>query len=167
MSMASTRDRVTVLHSIPGRLRLRLPDRSDSASLIDALGATPGIVSSSWSSRTRTLLVRYAPDTITANAISETVGRHTRAAVDDRQIAISKPADVTLGAAVTQAVGDLDQRVRQTSRGIVSLGSLVPLGLVVWAAAELLRGRAAPLAWSSALWYAHGLFRDYNLPRSD
>ena len=26
------------------------------------------------------------------------------------------------------------------------------------------RGRAAPLSWSSALWYAHGLFRDYNLP---
>jgi hypothetical protein len=24
----------------------------------------------------------------------------------------------------------------------------------------------APLAWSTALWYAHGLFRDYSLPAS-
>ena len=36
--------------------------------------------------------------------------------------------------------------------------------LTLWAARELLRGRTAPLAWSSALWYAHGLFRDYALP---
>ena len=53
------------------------------------------------------------------------------------------------------------------SRGdAVGLGSLVPVALTVWAARELLLGRAGPLAWSTALWYAHGLFRDYNTPAS-
>jgi hypothetical protein len=40
----------------------------------------------------------------------------------------------------------------------------VPLALTIWAGREILRGHAAPLAWSSALWYAHGLFRDYSVP---
>jgi len=50
------------------------------------------------------------------------------------------------------------------SGGALTLGMLVPAVLTLWAARELLRGRAAPLAWSSALWYAHGLFRDYAFP---
>ena len=33
-----------------------------------------------------------------------------------------------------------------------------------WALIEVVRGRTGPLAWSTALWYAHGLYRDYSLP---
>ena len=47
------------------------------------------------------------------------------------------------------------------TRGAVGLGGLVPSALILWAVAEVVRGRVRPLAWSSALWYAYGLFRDY------
>jgi hypothetical protein len=48
----------------------------------------------------------------------------------------------------------------------MGLGGLLPLALGGWAVAELVRGRTGPLAWSTALWYAHGLYRDYSIPPS-
>ena len=77
-----------------------------------------------------------------------------------------RPTRPTLGTAVAGAAGEIDRRLRAVTRDAVGLGSLVPVALTVWAARELLLGRAAPLAWSTALWYAHGLFRDYNTPAS-
>jgi hypothetical protein len=74
----------------------------------------------------------------------------------------------TLATTVTSAVGELDARIARGTRGTVGLGLLVPAALTLWAGLEILRGRAAPLVWSSALWYAHGLFRDYLIsPRED
>jgi hypothetical protein len=64
--------------------------------------------------------------------------------------------------AVTGTVGALDARVRLATGGIAGLGTLIPLALALWAARELMLGRVGPLSWSSALWYAHGLFRDYS-----
>jgi hypothetical protein len=57
----------------------------------------------------------------------------------------------------------MNRQLAQATSGTIDLASGIPLLLVGWAALELVRGRTAPLAWSSALWYAHGLFRDYNL----
>jgi hypothetical protein len=72
-----------------------------------------------------------------------------------------------LVSAATGAFHELNEEVRRRTRGTLTLGSLLPVALGAWAVLELVRGRAAPLAWSSALWYAHGLFRDYNTPAAD
>jgi hypothetical protein len=56
--------------------------------------------------------------------------------------------------------------VRQVSRGTLGLATLLPAALIGWALVEVLRGRTGPLTWSTALWYAHGLYRDYSLPTS-
>ena len=74
----------------------------------------------------------------------------------------SWPGQIQTAAAVTSLAQDVNARVTRASGGLVTLGALVPLALTVWAAGEVLRGRTGPLAWSTALWYAHGLFRDYN-----
>ena len=63
-----------------------------------------------------------------------------------------------------QLFGEVDERVQHATRGLVGLSGLLPVALTAWALAEVVRGRAAPLAWTSALWYAHGLFRDYQVP---
>ncbi len=60
----------------------------------------------------------------------------------------------------------MDRRVRRATRDMIGLGGVVPAALAIWAVRELMLGRTAPLAWSTALWYAHGLFRDYNTPPS-
>jgi hypothetical protein len=60
-------------------------------------------------------------------------------------------------------VSTLNARVARATGGRLDLAVLVPMALTAWAVRELLRAHVAPLAWSSALWYAHGLFRDYTL----
>jgi hypothetical protein len=65
---------------------------------------------------------------------------------------------------VREIVGEVDQRVQRTTRGLVGLSTLMPLMLATWGISQVVRGRATPLSWSSALWYAHGLTRDYHVP---
>ena len=61
----------------------------------------------------------------------------------------------------TKTVTELNARVGRATRGRLDLGVLVPLALAIWAVRQLLRSEVPPLSWSSALWYAQDLFRDY------
>jgi len=61
-------------------------------------------------------------------------------------------------------MSELNSSVDHLTGGVLDLRTLAPLALVAWALLEIVRGKAGPLAWSAALWYAHGLFRDYTLP---
>jgi Heavy metal associated domain 2 len=165
-------DHLRVAHDIPGRLRVRVPPDVPVEGLAAAIAAEPGITNCAWSPRTRSMLVLYRPDSIGSRDIVQSIARHTgadapSATAASRETAAPRDADTLLGVAVRDAFGELDDRVRSTTRGLVSLGGLVPLTLLAWAVREVLRGRAAPLAWSSALWYAHGLFRDYNASPSE
>ena len=154
-----------VAHDIPGRLRLRLPVDVSVEGLIDAVAAQPGVQACTWSPRTRSLLVVYRPGSVTAAGILETIAHHTLLTVDPDGASseASRPAvrGHALAHGVRDAARDLDHRVRRVTRGVVGLGGLVPSALILWAVAEVVRGRVRPLAWSSALWYAYGLFRDY------
>jgi len=158
-----------VAHAIPGRLRLRVPVGVSVEGLIDAVAAQPGVQACTWSPRTRSLLVVYRPESASAAGILETVARHTSLAVaDDGESPLaSKPAEAgdTLARGVRDAARELDHRVRRVTRGVVGLGGLLPTLLVFWAVGEVVRGRVRPLAWTSALWYAHGMFRDYVVER--
>jgi len=158
-----------VAHDIPGRLRLRLPLGAATDGLTAAVTAEPGVVSCTWSERTRSLLVLYEPGHGDRPAILDVVrvsgAAHPTASANGAAPAAARPEPgALLVAGVRQVVGEIDQRVQRVSRGLVGLGTLLPLGLVSWAAAQIARGRATPLSWTSALWYAHGLVRDYQEP---
>lgn len=160
-----------VVHDLPGRLRVRLPGEAAGEALAEAMRQEPGVVDCSWSPRTRGLLVRYRPgesDGVTlAGALSRRAGmeapRYGTAAEPGR--ADGTPG-ATLESGLREAARTLDASVQRATRGTIGLSGLLPLALVGWALAELVRGRGAPLAWSSALWYAHGLYRDYAAPPS-
>ena len=152
---------LTVVHHVAGRLRVRIPAGAHTEGLVDAVTARPGVLSAAWSPRTRGLLV-VQDRAVDATGILEAIAAHTGAD------AITSPAAAigtrpTLAAAVTSLTQEVNARVTRASGGLVTLGALAPLALTVWAAREVLRGHARPLAWSSALWYAHGLIRDYHL----
>jgi len=159
---------VRIVHDIPGRLRVRLPASADGAGVAERVRGLAGVEHCAWSPRTEGLLTVYGPpasaDTI-IQAVRDATGldADTDAATPSTAAPDARP---TLGTAVAGAVGEIDRRLRAVTRDAVGLGSLVPVTLTVWAARELLLGRAGPLAWSTALWYAHGLFRDYNTPAS-
>jgi hypothetical protein len=156
-----------VVHNIPGRLRLRLPAAAEAEGLTEAVEAKSGVTGCTWSPRTRSLLVRYQPEHVNAADIAASVARHAGLTVP-RDIGASSDvltsrveAGTSLATGVRAAVGELDHRVQRATRGVVGLAGLAVVSLTAWALGEIVRGRARPIAWSSALWYAHGLFRDY------
>lgn len=162
---------LAVVHQLPGRLRIELPADARTDGLPAAVTALPGVIAASWSPTTRRLLVRYDPDAIEAAAVLDAVAAHAGAtvpeAVDAAPAAASADGRPTLATTVTALFGDVNERVSRLTGGALTLGALVPAALTLWAAREIIRGRTAPLVWSSALWYAHGLFRDYNVPTRD
>jgi hypothetical protein len=158
----------SVVHDIPGRLRLRLPPGANADGARQALGAESGVQACEWSPRTRSLLVLYDRDRTSGSTIVDAVARVTGLDAsmppggDTATTEVAPAGTLTLG--VRDMFSDLDQRIQRTTRGLIGLRGVLPTALAAWALTEIIRGRAAPLAWSSALWYAHGLFRDYQLP---
>lgn len=158
-----------VVHSSPGRLRVRVPAGAPAEELAEAVMREAGVVGSRWSARTRSLLVLYRLDAADANTLTDSVARltGTRREVAPNGLGHetgSAGAGATVTGGLREAARVLDQGVQRTTRGALGLGGLLPGALIGWAVIEMARGRTGPLAWSTALWYAHGLYRDYSLP---
>ena len=154
---------VSIVHDIPGRLRLRLPPGASITGLSDVIDRLNGAQSSVWSPRTRSLLIRYDPSVLSPAEITRAVAEHAdldAPATSDDPGGESRRAPVV--AAVLDVFNGLNERVTGRTRGRLDLGLLVSVGLVLWAGRQLLRGPVTSLSWTSALWYAHGLFRDYS-----
>jgi len=156
-----------VVHDIPGRLRLRVPPDGTTDGLSEAILREPGVVGCTWSPRTRSLVVRYRAEETDVTAVTETVARLAGAEIGKGAPSPQPgPAEAgsTLGLGLRDAARVLDERFKHATRGTIGLAGLLPAVLVGWALAEVVRGRTGPLTWSTALWYAHGLYRDYSVP---
>jgi Heavy metal associated domain 2 len=164
MSLGAVHETLEVVHRIPGRLRVRVPPAADAAHLSEAVSQLPGVTSAAWSPLTRGLLVLYDPERADEAAIVAAIADHVQVDVSSPAQASANGVRPTLAATVTSLFSAVDARVAGATGGALALGVVVPALLTLWAAREVLRGRAGPLRWSSALWYAHALFRDYALP---
>src|SRR5262245_7787735 len=167
MPSDAAHETLEVVHRIPGRLRFRIPPTVDAAHLSDAVSALPGVRSVAWSPLTRGLLVLYDRERADEEAIVSAIADHAQVDVTSPAAPSTNGDRPSVAGAVSSVLGAVNARVTGATGGALTLGVLVPAVLTLWAARELLRGRAAPLAWSSALWYAHGLFRDYALPHRE
>ena len=154
---------VRIVHEIPGRLRLRLPPGADTAGLQGVIDGLNGVQSSVWSPRTRSLLIRYDPGVLTSAEIARAVAEH--ADLDPPAPSAEPGSDESrspVASAIVDTFNGLNERIARRTRGRVDLPMLMSVGLVLWAGRQLLRGPVTALSWTSALWYAHGLFRDYS-----
>jgi hypothetical protein len=147
-------------------MRFRGPARSMSEELVEAVGGLTGVQGCHRSTRTGSLLVTFDPNTITADAIAEAVVEH--AGIGEKLVDLARDGaprasngQGAFAAGVTQTVSALDQQLQRKTRGFIGLSGLVPGMLILWAVRQIALGRANPLSWTSALWYAHGIFRDY------
>jgi hypothetical protein len=153
---------VRIVHDIPGRLRLRLPRGTSATGVQDVVDRLNGAHGSVWSPRTRSLLIRYDAGVLTRAEIARAVAEH--ADLDLQAPSENSPPDdgrPVVATAVASVFNNFNERVARRTRGRLDLGLLVSVGLVLWAGRQLLRGPVTSLSWTSALWYAHGLFRDY------
>ena len=123
-----------------------------------------GVTACEWSPRTRSLLVRYQPERTAPDPVLAVIGHH--AGVPAARPRAATPGEPLLATAVRDVIADVNGRVSRWTGGALDLAARLPLSLTLWALREIGRGQVAPLAWSTALWYAHGLFRDYSRPAS-
>ena len=157
---------LAIVHDIPGRLRVRLPSAARTEGLTEAVEAVSGVTACAWAPRTRSLLIGYQADRVTPVALLDALIAHTGVGLAENSPTVNGHAQPPIAALVVDSVGDLNHRIHRASSGRMTLGLVVPLGLTLWAVFAIMRGPIRPLAWSTALWYAHGLFRDYALPPS-
>jgi hypothetical protein len=152
---------IRIAHDIPGRLRVRLPPGASADGLTDVLERMNGVHGAVWSPRTRSVLIRYDPTLVTPAEITRAIAEHA----DLEEPAPSNGArhedERPVAGAVLDVFNSLNARVGRSTRGRLNLGMLLATGLVLWSARQLMRGPVTALSWTSALWYAHGLFRDY------
>ena len=162
------RTALAIAHDIPGRLRLRVPPVAEAGTLAETIGRQDGVVSCQWAPRTGSLLIRYQPALVSADELVEAVASHMGIEIADADTGASSASGETppLGAVVTGAVTEVNVRLSRATAGRLNLALALPIGLTVWALFDVMRGPIRPLAWTTALWYAHGLFRDYALPDS-
>src|SRR5215471_21722832 len=135
---------------------------TSGAGLGDVVDRLDGAQSSLWSPRTRSLLIRYDPSVLTPAEIGRAVAEHADLDPPEPGAEPSEDGRGSVAAAVIDTFNGVNERVARRTRGRVDLGLLVSVGLVLWAGRQLLRGPVTSLSWTSALWYAHGLFRDYS-----
>jgi Heavy metal associated domain 2 len=164
MSLGAANGTLEIVHRIPGRLRVRMPAAGDAEGLSEAVASLAGVTSAAWSPRTRSLLVLYDRNRADEAAIVAAIADHAQIDVTAAPEPSTNGDRPTLVGAVMSVFSAVNTRVAGATGGALTLGVLVPAVLTLWAAREVLRGRATPLRWSSALWYAHSLFRDYALP---
>ena len=162
------REPLAIVHDIPGRLRVRLPATANVADLEATITGLSGVASCRWSPRTRSLLTTYRPDEVDPASIVDAIADHADVDPGPPPAVSAETLDrPPLVAALLETVGDVDRRLGRASGGTFTLGVLVPLALALWAVRDITRGPLRSMPWSTALWYAHGLFRDYNLSRRD
>src|SRR5262245_11609344 len=158
------RPQLAIMHDIPGRLRVRLPAGARTEGVAEAVARLPGVADARWSPRTRSLLALYRTGEVTVDDLVESIAAHADVDLAPAPAVSGKTngrAPTAVAGAVIETFGSANRRITRATGGALSLGLLVPIALTLWALRDIARGPVRALPWSTALWYAHGLFRDY------
>lgn len=153
--------RVSVIHHVPGRLRIRLPRTASSRHVEKRLLQHRGIRACRPSASAHSIVVEYQPSETDANAILSVVASVLGLPPE----AISEPDGDErhpLSRRLVRFVARVNGRIATMTRGNVDLQVLLALTLIAWAGRQVVRGRARELPWSAALWYAYELFRHHS-----
>ncbi len=140
-----------VVHRIPGRMRLRIPERQrDSgyfAKAAAALGGYTGVAAVEANAATASLLIVHDDD---EDAILAFARSRDLFVVADPGL---RPPVALASERWLAVLGELNQRFSNASDGRGDIGSLLATTFILIAAVQFSRGRIAMPA-ISALWYA-------------
>lgn len=152
-----------VVHALPGRLRLRIPEHRNEpdyfAALEEQLGGCPGVTALRSNHRTGSVLVHHDPGH-DMDAILRWAAEHGLFTTE------GQPApSPTLRAVAQRGLARLDLRLLDQSGGTTDTPSLLMVVLLVLTLVQAARGQVLGSA-STMLWYAFTLMRDQRGPSS-
>ncbi len=153
--------RARVVHALPGRLRLRLPERRNEpdyfATLEERLGACPGVTALRTNHRTGSVLIHHDPEHH-RDAILRWGAKHGLFTT------AGHPAPPpTLRTMAQGGLVRLDRRLLDHSAGTTDSRSLLMVVLLALTLVQAARGQVLGSA-STMLWYAFTLIRDEHGP---
>jgi copper chaperone CopZ len=147
-----------IVHSTPGRLRLRLPRQAlaeqGGQPLHDALAKLKGVQQVRIGREASSLLVRYDPAAVAVEQLTDALHRagvHVTAAGEREPLDLSQPT--VTSQVVNRTAGRLNERVAVATYNLLDLRTLVPIGLGVLALREILLGRLQAAPWYTLLWW--------------
>jgi cation-transporting P-type ATPase C len=151
--------RAEVVHSMPGRLRLRFARREAEPrtveSLLDRLRRQPGIRGARFNAASGSIVVEYDPAALPQAVL-----------LDSLPVTSPDPAEPIAGAADPPAADSLrrcwweaNAALARLSGGRADLRLLVPLALALLAVRGLIRqGEMGSAPWHALLWYSYNVF---------
>jgi hypothetical protein len=153
------RPRAYRVHSIPGRIRFKIPERRDDHAFFDEIAE---------------LLRRFSALTqVECNALTGSLLLHHSGEIDGEpmQAALNALGEIIelelssppVARRLRAEVVEVDQSIQRYTRGALDLSTATALGLLVLAGIQLLRGQQPVIAISLA-WYATELLRRWRDP---
>lgn len=159
--MARDIGQISVAHSLPGRVRMRVSglrdEPSSAAAIADALASLPGVLEVRVRAFTGSVLCSYDDSRTTESDVVEATG----SLVATEMARVAKPRRRTrargsqVGRAVVEAFRELDADVREATEDRLDLGTVAALGFLVTGAVEVVSTRTLPAPpWFNLAWMA-------------
>lgn len=162
----------TIAHRLPGRVRLRLPRSHRSPTLMatvrNAITALAGVARVMIEPATGSILVEHDRSRTTldmiAGALEQTAGLPLEKGEARGSAGASVNGRAPLAHAATRTTSTIDETIRRTTGGLLSLRLLAPLTLAGIAVYQFQRTGAGLMAPPyTLLWYAFSLFMTFNV----
>ncbi|MFB1481729.1 HMA2 domain-containing protein [Corallococcus sp. RDP092CA] len=163
---------ISIIHTSPGRTRLRLPwlrqDAKQATSLADALLRVAGIHEVQVRPFTGSVLCIHDPQDLDLAGLLEEVRRHTGVEAvarpgeeppDEDELLRSLSEGSSVARAASQLFKGINVDVLRATEGRMDLGALATLGFAAAGAVEVaVTGRLSPPPWFSLGWWAFRTF---------
>jgi Heavy metal associated domain 2 len=167
---------IRLVHSLPGRLRLRLAwlrgEEEEATALAEMLARLGGMVRVTVRPYTGSVLCDYEPAEIDERAILEAVKAETGVRMllrasdpEPKQVSADERAAVeegtTIAKAVARAFRQINLDLLQATSGRLDLGTLMSLGFLSAGFVQLVRQRRIPVPpWFNLAWWAFRTFTE-------
>ena len=153
--------RIVVVHDIPGRLRVRVAAYADTAALETTLRKQPGVQSCRRSAQS--LLIVYRSRETTADRLMKIIASSLTGRLIRGTSTETAGDNVPMSRMIIQALESINAGITRATGNNFDVRTLLALALAAWAGRQILRGEGPQgVPWSTALWYAYGLFRHHN-----
>ncbi len=159
----------TIVHAIPGRVRVRLGRTLRSPQTMETLSGLlaqmEGVHNVRTNSSTGSLLLEYDPQVVDLEQLYVAAAAANVTIVVPGVATQASPEEITpLAKGINSAVGRFDRAVSDFSGGKIDLKTLFPLGLAAAALRQIASsgGNVTAAPWYALLWYSFETFNRYN-----
>ncbi|HWP49555.1 MAG TPA: hypothetical protein VNM22_20520 [Candidatus Limnocylindrales bacterium] len=146
-----------IVHSTTERLRIKIPSkRGDEvyfSSLKTLFSTYPGIKKLEVNPLTGSILFVHTGDTRDWKALAAYAQKNNLFQLGDLN-----PQSENLSWTISRQLQELENRMKEFTRGTLDFPGLVFLGLVSAGLFQILRGNLAPIPWYTAFWYGFSVY---------